>query len=129
MKSQRIELRVDPVFRKQLDELAANMRCPVSSVMRQLVIAEHKRRFPAGTTMTPAASAPATQAIGAGDLQWVRDIVAAKPGTATLTLRELAAVMSGRRPGAMMVVQPAQLAQPNSGLQDLKKENSIDHRP
>ena len=57
MKTRRVELRASPDFVRQLDDLAASMRCSTSAVIRRLVIAEHRRRFsaaiPAATVATP----------------------------------------------------------------------------
>lgn len=68
MKTRRIELRASPEFVKQLDDLAASMRCSTSAVIRRLVIAEHKQRF---TAAIPTATTAAPHAITAPDVEVV----------------------------------------------------------
>jgi hypothetical protein len=44
-KTQRIEFRVDSQFRQQLDDLASDMHCGVSEVIRRLIELEYTNRF------------------------------------------------------------------------------------
>jgi hypothetical protein len=56
VKARRIELRASPEFVRQIEDLAAEMRCSTSSVIRRLVVAEHQRRLPAAMLAATAAS-------------------------------------------------------------------------
>jgi hypothetical protein len=63
MKTGRIEIRVDLRVRVQLEDLAADMQCSISEVLRRLVADEHGKRFPKLASVTASSSSTPTAPI------------------------------------------------------------------
>lgn len=92
MKTRRIELRADAEFCKKLDDLAREMQCGASSVVRRLVTSEHRRRFPdfaktpVKVTPTAAATIPQVAPIALPTPErWLLD----DPSSAAQLIREM----------------------------------------
>jgi hypothetical protein len=56
VKTGRVELRVDIKVRAQLEDLAGDMRCSISEVVRRLVADEHGKRCPKLASVTPSST-------------------------------------------------------------------------